>query len=111
MTYAEALQEPPAHAITRTLGGPPTDSGADEPSIVEFEIGRDLAVPGRLMLCTDGFWDCDSDPERFVSLVMQWIRQHPANAGAAALAASLVNNACEHRGHDNITVAMLDVGY
>lgn len=108
MGLEQAMRHPQAHAITRTLGGPGNGAGADEPSVVELEVGRELSRPGRLILCTDGFWGL-GDPEQFSSLVTRWIGEHPPGADSLSLVRRLVENACVQSGHDNITVAMLSI--
>lgn len=105
LSLDEALLHPQAHAITRTLGGPGDD--ADEPSVIEYEIGRELPTPGYLVLCTDGFWDMARDESEFDSLVLDWIERESKNSPALSLARNLVENACRHRGHDNVTVAVM----
>jgi serine/threonine protein phosphatase PrpC len=82
----------------------------DEPSVLQFEVGRDFSHHGWLMLCTDGFWDALGDSDEFATLVTQWVRQHPVGADALSLARTLVENACQQRGHDNTTVALLSIG-
>lgn len=103
----EALRHPMAHAVTRALG---SLAGNARPSILELDIGRDLNWPARLILCTDGLWDCATDPHQFLPLVTEWIGQSPAGTDALSLAQTLVENACRKSGHDNITVATLTVG-
>ncbi len=108
-TREQALRHPNAHAITRTLGGPVTDKATDEPSVLQLRIGTDLTTPGWLLLCTDGFWDCAANETDFAEFMLKRIRSHPPEADALSLARLLVQNACELRGHDNVTVGLLAV--
>jgi serine/threonine protein phosphatase PrpC len=96
-----AARHPQAHSITRTLGGPETAEGADEPSFIEADVaGRPL--PAQLLLCSDGFWECVPDAEQLAVLCSR-------HAGdPAGLARHCVAHACEKGGKDNITVAVLE---
>ena len=64
-----------------------------------------LDAAGRLILCTDGLWNYLSGPDRLVSLVDAL----PSGAAPAAIARSLTEFALECGGHDNITVAVVDI--
>lgn len=96
MSYAEALQSPRAHGITRWLGA---DAGQDiQPEFVDFEaIG-----PGCLLLCTDGLWNYLSGPEDLMLLLNSAVTET-----ALETARRLVEFANEKGGHDNISVALL----
>jgi serine/threonine protein phosphatase PrpC len=109
MTFEQARNHPNAHGITRTLGGPADGAAQDDPSICKFKVGTDLVAPGWLLLCTDGFWDSHRDPAELASFVTVRIAGHPAGEGAVVLARQLVVEACQKRGHDNTTVALLRV--
>ncbi len=104
----EALRHPHARAITRTLGGP-AGLPMDEPSIGIFGLGDELPLPGRLLICSDGFWDCGVAGQALPDLVLRWVAECPPASDALALARALVDGACRNRGHDNVTVAVLTV--
>jgi serine/threonine protein phosphatase PrpC len=113
MTRGVAMLHTNAHSITRTLGGPISGDGADEPSFAQFDIGVDLHKPGMLLLCTDGFWDFHDDDAQFAAAVIGRVRDRPAGDDALSLARRLVEQACTHRGHDNttaVTAAMAPAG-
>lgn len=110
MTRDQALRMPKSHMITRSLGTLADDARAHQPAIIEYDIDSDLSWPGRLILCTDGFWDCAADETTFKSLVLDWIGQTKSGTDALTLARALVENGCRQRGHDNITVATLTFG-
>ncbi len=97
MSLAEANRSPQAHAITRWLGADasPTDSKA---SIIEF----DIPGPGYLLLCSDGLWNYAPDAIQLKQLM-------PLQGNALAIAQSLVEQARSRGGHDNITVAILQI--
>lgn len=97
-----AARHPQAHSITRTLGGPETGGGADEPSLIEVDVTGRLS-PAQLLLCTDGFWECVPDVEQLAVLCSR----HGEAGDAAGLARKCVAHACEKGGKDNVTVAVL----
>jgi PPM family protein phosphatase len=95
---AEALRHPRAHEITRWLGA---DAPDDPPQLVEL----DLETSGHLVLCTDGLWNYAAVPAELGRLV----RALPAAASPAAIARSLADTALARGGHDNITVAVVEL--
>jgi serine/threonine protein phosphatase PrpC len=101
MTRVEAEDSPLSHAITRSIGGPtsgPAASG-DDPSLLDVELP---AGPGWLILCTDGLWNLTPEPRQLAELL--WDR---GESDALEVARRLVDYACNRRGHDNITAAVL----
>jgi serine/threonine protein phosphatase PrpC len=99
MSAAQAARSPKAHAITRWIGA---DSRCDP----EF-VSRPLTGPGTLLLCTDGLWNYAATPPEMAALV----RESGAPGGEAlALAQRLVAFALERGGHDNVSVAVLQIG-
>lgn len=60
---------------------------------------------GRLVLCTDGLWNYAPGAADLAEL----LDDLPAAASAAAVARSLTDIALARGGHDNITVAVVDV--
>jgi serine/threonine protein phosphatase PrpC len=101
MSREEAEDSPNAHAITRSVGGRTTGPGAtgDDPSLLDVELP---AGPGWLVLCTDGLWNLTPEPLQLAELV-----RDPGGPDALAIARRLVEYACNRRGHDNITTAVL----
>ena len=97
MPLAEALLSPLAHALTRSLGGPPGSS--EEPSQLDLELPPGPSV---LVLCSDGLWNYLPDAASLAVLV----RGQPAEADALARARALVEFARDHGGRDNITAAV-----
>jgi serine/threonine protein phosphatase PrpC len=93
-----AAADPRAHMITNWLGA---DAPGDPLRVTTFvPSGR-----GRLVLCTDGLWNYAPSPGEVAGLVTG--AGH--DTSAVAVAAALVNFALEAGGHDNVTVAVLDV--
>jgi PPM family protein phosphatase len=104
MTQDEAEASSKAHAITRSVGGPttgPTASG-DDPSLLDVELP---SGPGWLVLCTDGLWNLTPEPAQLAELV-----RVGSGSDALTVARRLAEYACDRRGHDNITVAVLVLG-
>jgi serine/threonine protein phosphatase PrpC len=101
MSREEAEDSPNAHAITRSIGGPTTGPAAtgDDPSLLDVELP---AGPGWLVLCTDGLWNLTPEPVQLAELV-----RDPGVPDALEVARRLVAYACNRRGHDNITAAVL----
>lgn len=90
-----AHADPRSHSITRWLGRD-ADSSWQPPPIVFTAAG-----PGRLVLCSDGLWNY-ADGATDVAAV--------AGPGdALAVAHRLVDHANLRGGHDNITVAVIDI--
>ncbi|KAM3090738.1 PP2C family serine/threonine-protein phosphatase [Phormidesmis sp. 146-35] len=95
MTESEAQQNSQAHAITRWIGADAKDDA--NPEIVEFIIPGN----GYLILCTDGLWNYASEAQQIADL----IRENDARS----ISRTLVEYARSRGGHDNITVAVLQV--
>jgi serine/threonine protein phosphatase PrpC len=94
----EALADPRAHAITRWLG---PDAPAETAPVALFRpVGA-----GRLVLCSDGLWNYFESVADLSAIV------HTAGATASplALAQGLTQFALDRGGHDNITVAVVDI--
>lgn len=99
MLSAEAAAaDPRARSITRWVG---TDAPEAPPQIVTFSP----AAPGLLLLCSDGLWNYAPRPSDLARLV----RQLPAAASPLAIARWLAESALKAGGHDNVTVAVVDV--
>lgn len=98
LTAKEAAADPRAHAITRWVG---TDGPDDPPEIVVLRPDK----PGRLVLCSDGLWNYAPGAGELAAL----LDELPTAASAVAVARSLTDVALARGGHDNITVAVVDV--
>ena len=93
-----ALADPRAHAITRWLG---PDAPTDPPPIATYQPHR----AGRLVVCSDGLWNYLQSAEDLTRCAAPGLRgQLPID-----VARSLTSLALERGGHDNITVAVIDV--
>ena len=98
MTAEQAAHDRRSHAITNWVG---PDAPERPPQVATVAVD----AAGRLILCTDGLWNYLSGPDRLVSLVDAL----PSGAAPAAIARSLTEFALERGGHDNITVAVVDI--
>lgn len=98
LTPEQAAKSPFLHSITHWVG---PDAPARPPRVVNLRPER----PGRLVLCTDGLWNYAPDAEEMARL----IEELPAGAAPAAVARALADIANERGGHDNITVAVVDI--
>ncbi len=85
-----------AHSITQWLGA---DAGSIEPTVISVTV----ALPGRLLLCSDGLWNY-APTERSLAQIIS--RLNMAFGASAELAEALVSHANAAGGHDNITVAI-----
>ena len=98
MSREDAERSLQAHAITRWLG-------FDAEDVVPSVITIDLALPGRLVLCSDGLWNYASGvPEFYQSM------HHPPGTEALAIVRQGVEFALRCGGQDNITIAILEIG-
>jgi serine/threonine protein phosphatase PrpC len=97
ITTEQALSDPRAHSITRWIG---RDAPAGPPEVVSWKPD----VPGRLILCSDGFWNYASSPEALAGLARE-----RAGGSALQLARRLTEYALDSGGHDNVTVVVIDV--
>jgi PPM family protein phosphatase len=98
LSEREAGADPRAHSITRWLG---RDAPDDEPQVLTMRPTE----PGRLVLCSDGLWNYTSEATEIAAL----LDALPPGTAAIAAARSLADAALAAGGHDNITVAVLDV--
>jgi len=98
MTAEEATDDPRAHQITRWLGADAPDA---VPSVTVFVPQR----RGRLMVCSDGLWNYAPQPVDLAA----WLQEAGAERSPIELARGLVDRALARGGHDNITVAVIDV--
>jgi serine/threonine protein phosphatase PrpC len=98
LSEREAGADPRAHSITRWVG---RDAPEDEPQILAVRP----AGPGRLVLCSDGLWNYTPEATEIAAL----LDALPPRTAAIAAARSLADAALAAGGHDNITVAVLDV--
>jgi serine/threonine protein phosphatase PrpC len=103
MTMEEAMKCPEAHAITNSLGAAADGSN---PGIHPTVVTMNLTEPGRLILCSDGFWNYAEDP----AVIAKLVAQQPAGTDALTLARALVNYARDttNGGKDNISVIVRD---
>jgi serine/threonine protein phosphatase PrpC len=98
MSAREAFQDRRAHSITNWIG-------ADAP---DAEPGGETFSPtsaGLLLLCTDGLWNYLTEDSELARLISEL----PEGASPAAVARELTETALARGGHDNITVAVIDV--
>jgi serine/threonine protein phosphatase PrpC len=98
LSAQEAAADPRAHSITRWVG---RDAPEEEPQVVTIRP----AEPGRLVLCSDGLWNYMPDAADIAAL----LDALPAETAPIAAARALTDAALAAGGHDNITVAVLDV--
>jgi PPM family protein phosphatase len=98
LTPEQAAKSPFLHSITHWVG---PDSPERPPRLVSLRPDR----PGRLVLCTDGLWNYAPDADELARLV----EDLPAGAAPAAVARALTDTANDRGGHDNITVAVVDI--
>jgi len=98
LTPEQAAKSPFLHSITNWVG---PDAPQRPPRTVSLRPQR----PGRLVLCTDGLWNYAPSADELGRL----IDALPDGAAPAAVARSLADTANERGGHDNITVAIVDI--
>ncbi len=98
LTPEQAAKSPFLHSITHWVG---PDSPARPSRYVTLRPER----AGRLVLCTDGLWNYAPGAGELARLV----EALPAGAAPAAVARALADTANSRGGHDNITVAVVDV--
>jgi serine/threonine protein phosphatase PrpC len=94
ITPDQAAQSPYRHIITRSLGGQPSEVGAETYPAPLLNAGESY------VLCSDGLTDMVSE-EDILALSMR----HEPQAAAEAL----IDLANEHGGRDNITVIVIHV--
>ncbi|HUA06570.1 MAG TPA: protein phosphatase 2C domain-containing protein [Solirubrobacteraceae bacterium] len=98
LTPEQAAQSPFLHSITHWVG---PDSPQRPPRLVSLRPEH----PGRLVLCTDGLWNYAPSADELGRLVAAL----PDGAAPVAVARALADTANERGGHDNITVAVVDI--
>jgi len=98
LTPEQAAKSPFLHSITHWVG---PDAPERPPRLVMLQPER----PGRLVLCTDGLWNYAPSAEELGRLVGEL----PDGAAPAAVARALTDTANARGGHDNITVAVVDI--
>jgi serine/threonine protein phosphatase PrpC len=98
LSAAEIAAHPRSRAITGWLGA---DAPQQPPHVMTF----DPASSGRLLVCSDGLWRYMPAVSDLVATVAG-IRPRP---GAVAACRLLTNIALAAGGHDNITVAIIDI--
>ena len=100
LTEAQVASYPRAGAITRWLG---TGMPSGPPHVVSFRPQG----PGRLVICSDGLW-------RYlptISTLVSAVADNGPRASAIRTALALTNFALAAGGHDNVTVAVIDVRF
>ncbi len=98
LTPEQAAKSPFLHSITHWVG---PDSPARPSRYVTLRPER----AGRLVLCTDGLWNYAPGADELAGLV----EALPDGAAPAAVARALADTANSRGGHDNITVAVVDI--
>jgi PPM family protein phosphatase len=98
LTPEQAAKSPFLHSITNWVG---PDSPARPPRMVNLHPER----PGRLLLCTDGLWNYAPSAQELGRL----LEGLPAGASPAGVARGLADMANTRGGHDNITVAVIEI--
>jgi PPM family protein phosphatase len=89
-------------ALTAWLGA---DAGEPAPHLRHYRP----AVPGRLLLCTDGLWRYLPDAHSLRAELARHPRTSPAAAGLVEQARALVQYALDAGGHDNVTALLIPV--
>jgi serine/threonine protein phosphatase PrpC len=98
LTPEQAAKSPFLHAITNWVG----------PNAPERPPHTAVLRPdrrGRLVLCTDGMWNYTADIDELDRL----FEALPSDASPAEVARALTDTALAAGGHDNITVAVVDI--
>jgi PPM family protein phosphatase len=98
LTPEQAAKSPFLHSITHWVG---PDAPERPPRTVSLRPER----PGRLVLCTDGLWNYAPSAGELRGL----IDALPDGAAPAAVARALADTANDRGGHDNITVAVVNI--
>ena len=98
LTPEQAANTPFLHSITHWVG---PDAPERPPRTVSLRPQR----PGRLVLCTDGLWNYAPTAGELGRL----IDALPVDSAPAAVARALADAANDRGGHDNITVAVVDI--
>jgi serine/threonine protein phosphatase PrpC len=98
LTPEQAAKSPYLHAITHWVG---PNSPDRPPNVETVQVER----RSRLLLCTDGLWNYVPTTEELSAL----LDTVPPDASPLAMAGALVDAALAHGGHDNVTVAVVEV--
>jgi serine/threonine protein phosphatase PrpC len=98
LTPEQAAKSPFLHSITHWVG---PDAPERPPRTVTLRPERG----GRLVLCTDGLWNYAPSAGELGGL----IDALPDGAAPAAVARALADTANDRGGHDNITVAVVNI--
>ena len=98
LTPEQAAKSPFLHSITHWVG---PDAPERPPRTVTLRPER----RGRLVLCTDGLWNYAPSAGELGGL----IDALPDGAAPAAVARALADTANDRGGHDNITVAVVNI--
>jgi serine/threonine protein phosphatase PrpC len=98
LSAEEAAKDPRLHSITNWVGA---DAPVGPPQLASLRAES----AGRLILCSDGLWNYLSSAGELGSLVGGL----PAGASPASVAGGLTDTALARGGHDNITVAVVDI--
>jgi serine/threonine protein phosphatase PrpC len=98
LTPEQAAKSPFLHSITHWVG---PDAPERPPRLATLRPEH----PGRLVLCTDGLWNYAPAAEDLGRL----LDELPPGAAPAAVARALADIANDRGGHDNITVAVVDI--
>jgi serine/threonine protein phosphatase PrpC len=91
----EALASPAGHVVTGWVGA---DLSEAEPHVTEFVPPG----PGIVLLCSDGLWNYQPDPEGLAALALPAAHADPLGA-----ASKLVAFANEAGGRDNVTAVLV----
>lgn len=101
MTREQAAADPRAHMITRWLGPP----DREDPGVESFSF--DLIPDSVIVCCSDGLYGYFSPPVSNAGEMAALVQSHVPDLQAAA--DHLVDRAIERGGHDDITVAALQL--
>jgi serine/threonine protein phosphatase PrpC len=96
MSPDSAEVDPRAHVITRWIGD---DAPAAADTVTWTPPG-----PGKVVLCTDGLWNLIDGANELAVIVSSC-----GDRSSLAVAQRLVSTALGRGGHDNVTVAVIDV--
>lgn len=97
LSYEEAEADPRAHALTGWLG-----ADAEEQQSTARMVTVRPSGPGVLLLCSDGLWNYQSEPDALADMIMTDALKAPLLA-----AKTLVQFALNNGGQDNITAAVI----
>jgi serine/threonine protein phosphatase PrpC len=101
MTVEQAASDPRAHMITRWVGPP----DQDDPGVETFSF--DLSPGAVILCCSDGLYGYFSSPVSKADEMARIVESHVPDLQAAT--DHLVDLALERGGHDNITIAALQL--